>query len=334
MSRSGVGEQDEEEAEGQHERQPQRRDHRREERVEHRDHRRDQERRAGLRRGQRRARSPPRPTPTRQDDPAEDEPAGAYARPLRMPAGGGRGIGPRRPAADGRGHRSERYACARASASSASGDGGEGNRTPNSGMQGRCVPVSTTPPGAAKPRPAATPAPDGVVRRRRGREGWRLSWGPAAGRPLRWGTWDTPRPEPLKAGRALNAKASRRFRVSARPGQARHALRRHSAAVAALMSTVSRMSGVTAGEHHAGGRAGAEPVEHRARRARAGRLGQREPAEPVALPRISAREVERDVGPRAGARSRAPPSARAGSARRPCRRRCRRRGPTGTRLNG
>src|SRR5215216_6726795 len=61
--------------------------------------------------------------------------------------------------------------CARAAPALAP-DGGEGNRTPNSGMQGRRVPVSTTPPGGViKGRGAATPAPWASCRRRRGKGG-------------------------------------------------------------------------------------------------------------------------------------------------------------------
>ena len=60
---------------------------------------------------------------------------------------------------------------------------------------------------------------------------------------------------------------------------------------------VAHVVGVAAGQHdaHRGSR-GAHPVEHQLVAGAQARLGQRELAEPVALPRVGAGQVERDVG--------------------------------------
>ena len=66
---------------------------------------------------------------------------------------------------------------------------------------------------------------------------------------------------------------------------------------------VAHVLRVAAGEHDAHRGAGAaQPVEHQLVAREQARLGEREPAEPVALPRIGAREKEREFG--AGARNR------------------------------
>src|SRR5829696_4308349 len=73
-------------------------------------------------------------------------------------------------------------------AASRRADGGEGNRTPNSGMQGRRVPVSTTPPGAARrvevppPRRRKRPATTPGEGRGGGCPRGRPSYGPPSGR--------------------------------------------------------------------------------------------------------------------------------------------------------
>ena len=83
------------------------------------------------------------------------------------------------------------------------GDGGEGNRTPNSGMQGRRVPVSTTPPvRGRKGRGAATPAPEASCHRRRGKGGVAAVPGSAVVRPALKDGLDTLRPEPFEASRS------------------------------------------------------------------------------------------------------------------------------------
>ena len=126
------------------------------------------------------------------------------------------------------------------------------------------------------------------------------------------------------------------FAVRRRARQVQRARAATAATVAALMSTVSRgVLGVAAGEHDADrGARGRQPVQHELVAGAQARLGEREAAEPVALPRVGAGEVERDVGARAASAVERLLERAQVARRRRCRSAGRRRGRTGCARTG